>query len=87
MTREEFIKIYTDNPNDESVLNEINRLYESEEQLTADFVAADSERESLKQQLNDANKKYRERFLSGASEEDLDSDHAKPVTFDDLFKE
>jgi hypothetical protein len=54
--------------------------------LTADFAAADSERTKLKSDLDTANKRYRERFLSGPAP---DPAHDNPETnkIDSLFKE
>ena len=47
MTLEQFTKLYTENPNADEVMTEINRLYESERQLTESFATADSERNKL----------------------------------------
>lgn len=86
MTKEEFTKLFAENPNDDAVMEEINRLYDSESKLTADFAAADSERTKLKSDLDTANKRYRERFLSGPAP---DPDQVNPETnkIDALFKE
>ncbi len=90
MTKEEFTKLFADNPNSDDILTEINRLYDSETQLTADFASADAERNNLKKELDEANKRYRERFLSG---EKPDEDKQKEiggnraVSFDSLFKD
>lgn len=89
MTKEEFTKLFADNPNSDDILTEINRLYDSESQLTADFASADAERNKLKTELDEANKRYRERFLSG---ENPDKDKEKEfgnraISFDSLFKE
>ena len=86
MTKEEFTKLFTEDPNSDAVMEEINRLYDSESKLTADFAAADSERTKLKSDLDTANKRYRERFLSGPTP---DPDHDNPETnkIDALFKE
>lgn len=89
MTKEEFTKLFADNPNSDDILTEINRLYDSESQLTADFASADAERNNLKKELDEANKRYRERFLSG---EKPDEDKAKEtgnraISFDSLFKD
>ena len=89
MTKEEFTKLFADNPNSDDILTEINRLYDSESQLTADFASADAERNNLKKELDEANKRYRERFLSG---EQPDEDKAKEtgnraISFDSLFKD
>lgn len=88
MTREEFNKAFAENPSSDEVMTEINRLFESESRLTADFAAADSERTKLRADLDTANKRYRERFLSGGDEkqDEYKKDEQK-VTFDDLFKE
>lgn len=67
MTLDEFKAIYTENPSADSVMEEISRLYASETQLTASFAEADAEREKLRKELDDANKRYRERFFSGGS--------------------
>lgn len=89
MTKEEFTKLFADNPNSDDVMTEINRLYDSETQLTADFATADAERNNLKKELDEANKRYRERFLSG---ENPDKDKEKElgnraISFDSLFKD
>lgn len=86
MTKEEFTKLFTEDPNSDAVMEEINRLYDSESKLTADFAAADSERTKLKSDLDTANKRYRERFLSGPAP---DPDQGNPETnkIDALFKE
>lgn len=89
MTKEEFTKLFSDNPNSDDVMTEINRLYDSESQLTADFASADAERNKLKTELDEANKRYRERFLSG---ENPDKDKEKElgnraISFDSLFKD
>ena len=86
MTKEEFTKLFAENPNSDEVMEEINRLYDSESKLTADFAAADSERTKLKSDLDTANKRYRERFLSGPAQ---DPAHDNPETnkIDALFKE
>lgn len=89
MTKEEFTKLFADNPNSDDVMTEINRLYDSETQLTADFASADAERNNLKKELDEANKRYRERFLSG---ENPDKDKEKEmgnraISFDSLFKD
>ena len=65
MTLDEFKSIYTENPSSDEVMEEINRLYESERTLTESFATADSERNRLQKELDDANKRYRERFFSG----------------------
>lgn len=84
MTLEEFTKLYTENPNADEVMTEINRLYESERQLTESFATADSERNKLQKDLDEANKRYRERFFSGTpsqeSQKDIDP-------FKNFFKE
>lgn len=89
MTKEEFTRLFADNPNSDDVMTEINRLYDSETQLTADFATADAERNNLKKELDEANKRYRERFLSG---ENPDKDKEKEmgnraISFDSLFKD
>lgn len=88
MTKEDFIKLFSENPNADEVLNEINRLYDEETRLTADFAAADSERTKLKTDLDTANKRYRERFLRGSDKEkDEEETGGDPPKIDDLFKE
>ena len=89
MTKEEFTKLFSTDPNSDDVMTEINRLYDSETQLTADFATADAERNNLKKELDEANKRYRERFLSG---ENPDKDKEKEfgnraISFDSLFKD
>lgn len=88
MTKEEFTKLFAENPNADEVLTEINRLYDEETRLTADFAQADSERTNYKTQLDAANKRYRERFLRGEEQQETNPDENKePPTIDDLFKE
>ena len=88
MTKEEFTKLFSADPNSDDVMTEINRLYEEEARLTADFNAADAERTKYKAELDEANKRYRERFLSGNTDEDKEKDFNKGgnVSFDSLFK-
>lgn len=88
MTKEEFTKLFSADPNSDDVMTEINRLYEEEARLTADFNAADAERTKYKAELDEANKRYRERFLSGNTDEDKEKDFNKggKVSFDSLFK-
>lgn len=88
MNKEEFIRLFSDDPNSDDVMTEINRLYAAETQLTADFANADAERNKYKEELDAANKRYRERFLSGEKpDEDTQKDNPnKPVSFDSLFK-
>ena len=52
MTLDEFKAIYTENPSADEVMEEINRLYESERTLTESFATADSERNKLKKELD-----------------------------------
>lgn len=89
MTREEFKKAFAENPSSDEVMTEINRLFDSESKLTADFAEADSERTKLKADLDTANRRYRERFLSGGEENKQEEikDEPQKVSFDDLFKE
>ena len=90
MTKEEFTKLFTDTPNSDDILTEINRLYDSESQLTADFASADAERNNLKKELDEANKRYRERFLSGEKpDEDKQKENGgnRAISFDSLFKD
>ena len=89
MTKEEFTKLFADNPNSDDILTEINRLYDSETKLTADFASADAERNNLKKELNEANKRYRERFLSGEKpDEDKEKELGnRAISFDSLFKD
>lgn len=89
MTKEEFTKLFSDNPNSDDVMTEINRLYDSETQLTADFATADAERNKLKTELDEANKRYRERFLSGNNpDEDKEKEKGnRAISFDSLFKD
>ena len=88
MTKEEFTKLFSADPNSDDVMMEINRLYEEEARLTADFNAADAERTKYKAELDEANKRYRERFLSGNTDEDKEKDFntGGKVSFDSLFK-
>lgn len=90
MTKEEFTKLFADNPNSDDVMTEINRLYDSETQLTADFATADAERNNLKKELDEANKRYRERFLSGNNPDEdkkKEIDGNRAISFDSLFKD
>lgn len=87
MTKEEFTKLFTENPNSDDVMTEINRLFESESKLAADFAQADSERSKYKQELDEANKRYRERFLSGDNKPDEDKQGNRAISFDSLFKD
>lgn len=88
MTKEEFTKKFSEDPNSDEVLQEINRLYDEESRLTADFAQADSERTNYKTQLDAANRRYRERFLSGTDPDNKDdADNNEPPTINDLFKE
>ena len=87
MTREEFNKAFAENPSSDEVMTEINRLFDSESKLTADFAEADSARTKLKADLDAANKRYRERFLSGPPDDESNPKEKNEVTFDDLFKE
>lgn len=87
MTKEEFTKLFAENPNADEVLTEINRLYDEETRLTADFAQADSERTNYKTQLDAANKRYRERFLRGEEQQPNPDENKEPPTIDDLFKE
>lgn len=87
MTKDDFIKLYTADPNSDDVMTEINRLYDAETTLTADFAAADAERAKLRTDLDAANKRYRERFLSGNPEPDEDTQKKGKPSFDSLFKD
>lgn len=90
MTKEEFTKLFSADPNSDDVMTEINRLYESESQLTADFASADAERNNLKKELDEANKRYRERFLSGENpDKDKEKENGgnRAISFDSLFKD
>lgn len=88
MTKEDFIKLYTADPNSDDVMTEINRLYDAETTLTADFAAADAERNQLRTDLDTANKRYRERFLSGEPDTpDEDTQKKGKPSFDSLFKD
>ena len=84
MTQEEFNAIFAEDPSSDAVMTEINRLWEENTRLTADFSAADAERHKLQQDLDDANKRYRSRFLSG---EKVIDDTPGKTSFDSLFKE
>lgn len=86
MTKEEFTKLFSADPNSDDVMTEINRLYEEEARLTADFNAADADRTKYKAELDEANKRYRERFLSGDPDKDKDFNNDGKVSFDSLFK-
>lgn len=84
MTLDEFKTIYAENPSADEVMEEINRLYESERTLTESFATADSERNRLQKELDDANKRYRERFFSGPNQ-NKDNNTGDP--FAQFFKE
>lgn len=85
MIKEDFIKLFSENPNADEVLEEINRLYDEETRLTNDFAEADSERNKWKTEAENANKRYRERFLSGAPVPKEPDPGADPI--DALFKD
>ena len=68
-------------------MTEINRLYDAETKLTADFASADAERAKFKNELDAANKRYRERFLSGDPDENKKVEPNKAVTIESLFKD
>ena len=85
MNKEDFIKLFSENPNADEVLEEINRLYDEETRLTNDFAEADSERNKWKTEAENANKRYRERFLSGAPVPKEQDPGADPI--DSLFKD
>lgn len=88
MKKEDFIKLFSDDPNSDDVMTEINRLYDAETKLTADFASADAERAKFKDELDAANKRYRERFLSGNPDEDKKVEPTnKAVTIESLFKD
>ena len=78
MTLDEFKTIYAENPSADEVMEEINRLYESERTLTESFAPADSERNRLQKELDDANKRYRERFFSGPGQ-NKDNNSGDPI--------
>ena len=84
MTQEEFNTLFAENPNADEVMNEISRLWEENTKLTADFATADAERHKLQQDLDDANKRYRARFMSG---EKTINENNNESSFDSLFKE
>ncbi len=84
MTQEEFNTLFAENPNADEVMTEISRLWEENTRLTADFSAADAERHKLQQDLDEANKRYRARFMSG--EKTIDEGSNK-TSYDSLFKE
>lgn len=85
MTLDEFKTIYTENPSADEVMEEINRLYESERTLTESFASADSERNRLQKELDDANRRYRERFFSGPNSQNQNNNSGDP--FAQFFKE
>jgi chromosome segregation ATPase len=84
MTQEEFNAIFSEDPSSDAVMSEINRLWEENTRLNADFAAADAERHKLQQDLDEANKRYRSRFMSG--EKTIDEGSNK-TSYDSLFKE
>ena len=84
MTQEEFNTLFAENPNADEVMTEISRLWEENTKLTADFSAADAERHKLQQDLDEANKRYRARFMSG---EKTINENNNESSFDSLFKE
>ena len=84
MTQEEFNTLFAENPNADEVMTEISRLWEENTRLTADFATADAERHKLQQDLDDANKRYRARFMSG---EKTINENNNESSFDSLFKE
>lgn len=84
MTQEEFNTLFAENPNADEVMTEISRLWEENIKLTADFATADAERHKLQQDLDEANKRYRSRFMSG---EKIIDEGSNKNSFDSLFKE
>lgn len=85
MTQEEFNTLFAENPSSDEIMTEISRLWEENTRLTADFATADAERHQLRKDLDDANKRYRSRFMSG---EKVIPDKDNPEnSFDSLFKE
>ena len=65
MTKEEFTKLFSADPNSDDVM---------------------TERTKYKTELDEANKRYRERFLSGDPDKDKDFNKDGKVSFDSLFK-
>ena len=86
MTLEEFKTIYTENPSSDEVMSEIARLYQSETDLTASFAQADSDRVRLQKELDEANKRYRERFFSGPKNDQTENKQNSDP-FAQFFKE
>ena len=84
MTQEEFNTLFAENPNADEVMTEISRLWEENTKLTADFATADAERHKLQQDLEDANKRYRSRFMAG---EKVIDEGTNKNSYDSLFKE
>ena len=84
MTQEEFNALFAEDPSSDAIMTEISRLWAENTRLTSDFATADAERHKLQQDLDDANKRYRARFMSG--EKTIDEGSNKN-SFDSLFKE
>ena len=89
MNREEFSKLFSENPSSDEVMNEINRLYNFEEEISKRFPAIESERDEYKQKYSEANERYIKRFLTGKDDEGAPKpeENRDKITIDDLFKE
>lgn len=88
MTKEEFTKIFSENPASDSVMEEINRLYQFEAEISEKLPKVEAEREEYKTKLNEANERYIKRFLSGPdADQPKNQEPDKKVTIESLFKE
>lgn len=89
MNREDFSKLFSENPSSDDVMAEINRLYDFEQTMTERLPAIESERDEYKQKYSEANERYIKRFLTGKDDEETPKpvEDKEKITIDDLFKE
>lgn len=88
MNREDFTKLFSENPSSDEVMTEINRLYDFERDISERLPALESERDEYKQKYSEANERYIKRFLTGKDDEGAPKPvEDKKITIDDLFKE
>lgn len=89
MNREEFTKLFSENPSSDEVMAEINRLYDFEHDMTERLPVIESERDEYKQKYSEANERYIKRFLTGKDDEGTPKadENKEKITIEDLFKE
>lgn len=89
MNREEFTKLFSENPSSDEVMTEINRLYDFEHDMTERLPVIESERDEYKQKYSEANERYIKRFLTGKDDEGEPKadENKEKITIEDLFKE